>query len=361
MTVYILYYFLIITESVPEICGFVQAHPRHNSTRGLTMRNNSITAAALAALILCAVTLALAAPDPGTKDKDKFDIENAGSLTGRIILEDGSPMPYGIVAFFEDVGGSGEHQDYGATKRAPMMIAFIREDGRFETPLFPAGKYFLGALMQKRWVGGAPARGQKRFSAFDKDGTYRIFEVQAAEKTDIGTVTVREPNAFPGLKKRFSVSGRVIDDEGKGVAGAVVVVKKDINDPKGVFISPETDDKGAYRLEISPGRYFFVARKTLTRAGRPKPGDLMGTLGQTRPIGIGGKSEQPAAYIIGNDGDEFTDVDIVMFPIPVPEKKREEIEAKVKARKLDKNSLPDDLPLMKQKVEKTQPSEHQPR
>ena len=326
------------------------------------MRKKNIITAGLAAILLWTVSVALAT-DPATnaKEKDKFDIENAGSLTGRIVLEDGSPLPYGFVAFFEDIADSGEHQDYGVTKRAPMMIAFIKEDGKFETPLFPAGKYFLGALMQKRWMGGAPAKDQKKYSAIDKKGTYLLFEVKAAEKTDIGTVTVREPASFPELKKKFTVTGKVLDANGKGIANAVVVVKKDINDPKGVFISPETDADGTYRLEISPGRYFFVARKTLTKAGRPKPGDLMGTLGQTRPIGIGGKSEEPAAYIIGEDGDEYTEVDIIMFPIPVPEKKREEIEAQVKAKKLDKNSLPADLPLMKQKVEKTQPSEHQPK
>lgn len=303
------------------------------------------------------VTSLAAAP---RDDKDKFDIENAGLLTGRVVLEDGSPFPYGFVAFFEDVGGSGEHQDYGVSKRSPLMVSFVKEDGSFSTQLFPSGSYFMGAVMQKRWVGGAPNKSKKRYSAIDNDGKYLIFEVKAAETVDIGTVMVREPIDFPQLKNQFVVQGRVLDKKGNGVTGSVVVAKKDINDPKGVFISATTDLMGVYQLKISPGKFYFVARKELTHAGRPKPGGLMGTLGQDQPIGIGGKSEDPPDYIIGKHGQVYKNVDIVMFELPIPDVKRKEIEALVKAKKIDKSTLPEDLPLMKKKVEKTVPSQIKP-
>ncbi len=306
-------------------------------------------------LLVMMATSSLAAPKDA---KDEFDIENAGILTGRVVFEDGSPLPYGFVSFFEIDSTSDEHQDYGTSKRSPKMVAFVDKDGSFTTQLFPAGKYFLGAVMTKKWRGGPPKKNQKRFSAFDSEGKYLVVEVKAAETVDIGVVNLNKPEAFPEREKKFTVSGRVLDENGAGVTGSVVVAKIDINDPKGIFISKVTDMLGFYELKINPGKFFFVARKQLTYAGRPKPGGLMGTLGIDKPMGIGGKSDEIPDYIIGKDGQVFRNVDIVMFEVPIPEVKRKEVEAQVKAKKLDKNTLPADLPLMKKKAEKAKPSQH---
>jgi len=323
------------------------------------MKNISILITVLVAhFLFLSVRHTAAGP---AEEKEKFAVENSGVLSGRAVLEDGTPFPYGFVAFFERVGDSMEHQDYGvSSKRAPMMVAFIEEDGKFTTHLFPSGSYFMGAVMVKGWIGGAPKKGQKKYSAVDTEGNYLLFEVKAAETVDIGTVTFREPAAFPELKEYFIIEGRVLDDQGKGVPGSVVVAKRDLNDPKGIFISVETAEEGKYQLKISPGKYFFVARESLTRAGRPKPGSLMGTLGHSKPIGLGGKSEEPPAYIIGGDGDIFRNVDITMFEVPIPEVRRQEVEAQVKAQKLDKSSLPEDLPLMKRNAEEGVKSQHMP-
>ena len=323
------------------------------------MKNTSILSAALTAIFFfLIVNNILASQD---LSKNKFDIENAGALSGQVVLEDGTPLSPGFVAFFENDNDSGEHQDYGVSKRSPTMVAFLNnKDGKFVTQLFPAGAYFMGAVQSEKWIGGPPQKDQKKYSAVDKDGNYLFFEVKAAQTVDIGTVTVRVPVDFPERKDWFIVTGRVLDTDGVGIPDSVVVAKRDINDPKGEFISVQTDEEGKYELKITPGRFFFVARKTLTMAGRPKPGGLMGTLGQTKPIGIGGKSEQPPAYIVGSAGNSFNNGDIIMFKVPIPDVKRKEIEAQVKAKKIDKSTLPDDLPLMKQQAEDTVPSDHKP-
>ena len=322
------------------------------------MKNISIfTSVLVVFFLLLIVNNASAVPDVTS---DKFDIENAGALTGRLVLEDGTPFPYGFVAFFENVDGSDEHQDFGLTKRSPKMVAFIQKDGKFTTQLFPSGEYFVGAVVTEKWVGGAPKKDQKKYSAINSKGNYLRVNVKAAETVDIGDVTVREPVKFPELKVQFTVTGKVLDAEGNGVPDSVVVAKKDLSDPKGIFISEDTDKDGNYQLKITPGTFYFVARKSLTRAGRPKPGALMGTLGQTKPLGIRGKSDQPPAYISGSEGDTFNNVDIIMFEVPIPDVKRQETEALVKAKKIDKSTLPDDLPLMKQKPEDTVPSDHKP-
>ncbi len=281
-----------------------------------------------------------------------------GALTGRIVGADGTAFTKGFVAFFDKKGGG--PPDESTTKRSPVMVAFIGADGRFATVQFPAGEYYVGAMQRERWIGGPPRPGEKRYSAIDAEGKYVLVTVIAGKTTDVGTIVVREPQHFPERKEYFTVRGRVLDDHAKPVAGAVVVVKKDLDNPKGLFISPETDPDGSYELKLPPGKFFFVARKTLTRAGRPRPGGYMGVLGQTKPMGIGGQFEEPPAYIVGQAGQEYNGVDIFMFPVPIPDVRRQEIEAMVKAKQLDKSSLPAALPLKRKSAPEGVRSTHQP-
>lgn len=295
-------------------------------------------------VLVAVVTLILNAQFSFTQETGAVR-DDLGQLSGKIML-DGKPFPYGFVAFF--AAKDGQHQDYNPTsKRSPAMVAFIEENGVFSTQPFPVGSYYIGAMMRKRWVGGPPKAGEKRYSATGEKGDYPVFTVKQGELIDVGVVNVIEPKDFPELTEYMTVEGRVVDEEGRGILGAVVVAKKDLNDPKGLFISAETAMNGAYQLKIPPGRYFFVARQALTRAGRPKPGGLMGTLGHTKPVGLGGKSEEPPAFLAGASGQEFTNIDIPMFKIPVPDVRRKEVEADVQAKRIDKNSLPDNLPLRK--------------
>lgn len=288
-----------------------------------------------------------------------YELAELGTLRGRVVMADGKALPTGFVAFFGL--DKGPNQDTGTSKRAPTMVAFIKDNGAFVTGPFPPGDYSLGAMLRERWQGGPPRSDEKRYSAFDKDGKYQVFSFKAGQNLDVGTVVVREPTASKELKSFFTVQGRVLDAKGQGLAGAVVVVKEDLDNPKGLYISPETAKDGSYALQLPPGRFFFVARQAISHAsGRPKPGSLMGTLGQNKPLSPGGNSEDQPAYIIGREGDKVSGVDIIMFKIPVPDVKRKEIEKQVKAKKIDKGSLPNNLPLMK-KEQKGAPYDGQSR
>lgn len=271
-----------------------------------------------------------------------------GSVSGRVTGEDGAPFTKGFVAFFAlEEGGN---QDVGSTKRSPVMVAFVEEDGRFQTAPFPAGKYSLGAMQRQGWTGGPPRPGETVYSAIDDKGDYLIIEVRPEEMIDVGTVVMRVPKDFPERRNYFTVRGHVLDDKGKPVPDAVVVVKKDIDNPKGLYISQPTAFDGSYELKIPPGKFFLVARKELTKAGRPKPGGYTGTLGQTKPTGIGGRMEEPPAYLLGAAGEIYEDVDITMFQVPIPDVRRKEVEAMVRAKKIDKTSLPEELPLRRERT-----------
>jgi len=269
--------------------------------------------------------------------------QNIGRLTGVIVDESNKIIAPGFVALFKSE--KYEPHDYGSNRRSPEMIAFIREDGRFTAPVAP-GSYYLGVIPRKLGKRpGPPKKGEKRLSAFTPDGKYRIFHVRKGETVDLGRVTVREPGQFRELSRFFTVTGRVLDENGKGVASALVMAKVRYEDPKPSFISDPAGPDGSYSLKLPPGKYYFIARQSLTMAGRPDPGSPMGVLGQTKPVGIGGKSDEPPAFIVGRPGDHFDHVDITMFKIPVPEERRREIEAQVQANRIDKSSLPSSLPL----------------
>lgn len=295
----------------------------------------------------CAVLLALfflLVPARGFAETEP----ELGTVSGRVTDAEGVAFTKGFIAFFDMEGGG--NQDVGSTKRSPVMVAFVEENGSFLTAPFPAGKYYLGAMQRQGWIGGPPRPGETVYSAIDAKGEYLVIEVKPGELTEVGTVVMRVPKEFPERTRYFTVRGRVLDDHGKPVPDAVVVVKKDIDNPKGLYISQPTLFDGSYELKIPPGKYFLVARKELTKAGRPKPGGYTGTLGQTKPAGIGGKMEEPPAYLLGGAGESYENVDITMFQVPIPDVRRQEVEAMVKAKKIDKASLPEELPLRRERT-----------
>lgn|GEM_PF-1876172 len=272
-----------------------------------------------------------------------------GTITGKIVTKDGSPLTSGFVAFFKS--DKLDPMDYGNTRRSPTMVAFLDDKGGFTTSQMPAGTYYVGAMPRDKWTGGPPMRGEKRYSAFDDKGKYLVVTLARAQSLDIGTVKVLEPENSPELTDFFTVQGKIVDEKGKGWPGAVVVVKRNYEEAKSDFISEPTKQDGSYQIKLPPGKYFVLAREAIVKTGRPNPNSAMGELGQNQPIGIGGQRDSPPVFILGESGKLLQDVNITMFKVPVPEVKRAEVEAKVKSNQMDKTSLPEKLPLSKRRVD----------
>ena len=302
--------------------------------------------AMLASCLFSLLTLFLLAPPAAAQPQvagNGGEAKDLGRIKGIVVDEYNKIISPGFVALFKSE--KYEPHDYGSTRRSPEMIAIIRKDGRFTAPIRP-GSYYLGVIPRKLGHSpGPPKKGEKRLSAFTPDGKYRVFKVSKGETLDVGRVTVRDPGAFRELSSYFTVTGRVLNEKGEGVARALVMAKVKYDDPRPSFISDPAGPDGAYTLKLPPGKYYFIARQSLTMAGRPEPGSPMGVLGQTKPVGIGGKSDEPPAFIVGRPGDTFDHVDITMFKVPKPEERRREIEAGVKANRIDRSTLPPTLPL----------------
>lgn len=273
--------------------------------------------------------------------------DELGIVSGKVLQKDGTPFS-GFVAFFDSEGLA--PMDYGSARRSPKMVAFTDTEGKFTTNMMPAGSYFIGAMNRKSWRGGPPKRDEKRYSAFDEKGDYKVISLKGGETKEIGTFTVKEPDAFPELKEFYTIKGKLLDDKGKGVSDAVVVVKKDYNELQALFISDKSSIDGSYQIKLPPGKYFLIARETVAGSTRPKPGSTYGELGQDQPVGIGGKTTMKPSYIIGKAEEVYENVDIKMFTVPIPEIKRTETEAKIKSNKMSKENLPENLPLRKDKV-----------
>ena len=132
------------------------------------------------------------------------------------------------------------------------------------------------------------------------------------------------------------------DEHRKPFAGALVVLKYNINSPRPVYVSRVTGEDGKYEFSVPPGTYYLIARQQLAMIGRPRPGDYMGTYGETEEKPIGGPAMAPPMEkaVTGKQGDIHENINIMMFILPDPEERRQEFRDAVNAGKIDKKDLP---------------------
>lgn len=281
-----------------------------------------------------------------------------GTIKGQLVRKSGKPFTPGFVAFFPSENL--DPMDFGVTRRSPKMIAFLDGEGQFTTKPTPTGSYYIGAMERKGWRGGPPQEGEKRYSAFDDKGHYLNITLTVGQVLDIGTIVVSEPEVTPELTDFFTIEGKLLDAEDKPVSGAVVVVKREYNTPKAEFISDKSKPDGSYKIKLPPGQYYLLARETVEGSMRPKPDSIYGELGHDEPIGIGGKSTRPPTFITGVTDQLYSNVDIKMFRVPIPDVKRKETEALVKSDKYSRDDLAENLPLRKKTFDNAVKSEMRP-
>lgn len=289
--------------------------------------------------VFYAILAAIAQPAINHDSADKHKMVR---ISGTIVDQDNKVITPGMVALFSS--DNLEPHDYGSTRRTPDVIAFQRR-GKFSTTI-PPGNYYLGFIPRPMGERPSPPRkGEITFSAFTPEGEYRIFHLNKGEKVDFGRITVIRPTSFKEFAEFFTVTGKVVDSKGVAVKGSMVMAKKNFTDPRPLYISGKTGADGIYRLNLPPGKYYFIARDYIPIGGRSEPGSLLGVLGQRKELGVGGKSDESPAFIIGRSGENFTAVDIIMFKTPKPEERRRDIETMARENKIDINTLPSSLPM----------------
>jgi hypothetical protein len=270
-----------------------------------------------------------------------------GGIEGQFVV-DSEPLSYAIVSFFSVKNGSVPLK--GKVQRVPDMVARTDGEGRFSARLL-AGTYYLGALVRKRGVGpGPPQQGEPRYFAMDEKGKLRLFQINARQTNDVGIITGAKREAPEGLTDFITVEGVISDENGKALAGAVVVVKTSLEQTRPSFVSRATESDGRYRLKLPPGSYYLMARESFAGVSRPGPGSYVGLYGRKMPIGAEApfnSAELPGAFprssgilnwgseakkIEGNHGDLFSGIDIQLFRIPDPVETRKKFEGEARAR-----------------------------
>ena len=299
--------------------------------------------------IIVLFVLSLFAPLTFLANGEEAKKEGPGTASGQVFDEAGSPLPGGVVSFFNAENGvapliAGMH-------RIPDMVGRMGPEGRFSLKLKP-GSYYMGALIitDPGRGPGPPRAGEKFYYARDDKGDLREIAIGTGEEKDFGQVVVAPPDTFPAAKNLVTVQGRLLmDKEGIPFAGGVVLVKTNMNKQRPDFVSPRTDEAGRYEIKLPADTpYFLLGRERAV--GRPAPGTYVGTYGSEIPISLGGvlpigsmRPAQPAMppqvegmnlgpgkdlpkTVMGKPGQTLTGVDIKMFRTPVPAEQREKLQ-----------------------------------
>jgi hypothetical protein len=192
----------------------------------------------------------------------------SNTLTG-LVLHDGEPLAGAMIFIYTDLNSQLKGMGY-------QMAGPTGADGIFEAQLAPGTFYLLARLRQ-----GDGGLGPLRPGDFI--GYYPGNPVRLREG---GTLAVTIPmlevpeNVSRRAERLFggtTIQGRIVDGQGKPVAGAHAVLYDDpqmFNRP--LFVSAPTTTDGRYQLSFPQGgTYFLAARDSL--GGAPGPGDLYGT------------------------------------------------------------------------------------
>ena len=299
--------------------------------------------------IIVLFVLSLFAPLTCLVNSEEAKREGPGTAFGQVVDEDGSPLPGGVVSFFN--AKKGVAPLIADVHRIPDIVGRMDPDGRFNVKLRP-GSYYMGALIitNPNRGPGPPRPGEKFYYARNDQGDLREIAIGTGEEKDFGQIVMALPDTFPAAKSLVTIQGRLLKDDGTPFAGGVVLVKTNMNKLRPDFVSPRTDEAGRYEIKLPADTpYFLLGRER--SVGRPVPGSYVGTYGSNKQISLGGAlpigslmqglsaSGMPTVEgvdigpgkdlpkkVIGKPGQSFTGVDIMMFKMPVPGEQREKLQ-----------------------------------
>jgi len=299
--------------------------------------------------IVLLILLLLFAPFTCLANSEKPQKKGPGTAFGQVVDEDGSPLPGGVVSFFNAKNGVAPL--IADVHRIPDRVGRMDPDGRFNVKLRP-GSYYMGALVitHPGRGPGPPRPGEKFYYARNDKGNLREIAIGTGEEKDFGQIVMALPDTFPAAKNLVTIQGRLLKDDGTPFVGGVVLVKTDMAKQRPDFISQRTDENGRYEIKLPAGMsYFFIGRER--SVGRPAPGSYVGTYGSNKPISLGGalpignlRQGQPASgmptvegldlgpgkdlpkKVMGKPGQTLTGIDIKMFMTPVPGEQRKKLQ-----------------------------------
>ena len=265
-----------------------------------------------------------------------------GTLKGTVYVKN-KTLANAVVAFFDKNGGPPPVM--GSARRVPEVTGRANDQGEFSVKLLP-GTYYMGCLIRDASIGAGPPRpGEEYFFIRDEQGKLREFTVETKLVADAGRVDGLPPGAFQELKDFITIKGKITDEQGKPLAGALVTLKESMEAPRPRYISEGTAADGTFTMKVPPGKYYVVGRESI-QGGKPSIGSYIGSYGKTSPtdvivppnagsqpgasaaaLGMQGSGGGQALAIEGKAGAVIDNVNIQMFKIPDPGETRAKFEA----------------------------------
>lgn len=185
-----------------------------------------------------------------------------------MVTDAGKPVPGAVVTVYPDL--SSQLKGFGLGMSNPTD-----ENGRFEMPL-PAGNYYLVVRVRQSGMFAGPLRAGDKFGYLPANPVV-VNEGQIA-RVQIPLIEVPEKveRYAASLFGSTRISGRILDADGKPVAGLRALLYDDstmLNRP--LYVSQPSDAEGRYVISFPKGgRYYLAARDQL--GGTPGPGELYG-------------------------------------------------------------------------------------
>lgn len=217
-----------------------------------------------------------------------------GSLSGKVLLKEDTPMANGMVLIYSQNLGPPPHPyKYW---RIPDMIITTEENGAFAINL-PEGTYYL-MVAQKSPDGeiGPPGKDEFLYFHSDKDGNALPIVVESGKKKDLGTLSTAffwTADKVEREKGVTSASGVVADDSGKPVSGVVVfayLYREATGRP--AFVSDRTDKNGKFIIRFYDGGTYFLKVRGVIGGGKPRAGEFMNVTKEFEPTMITVKKDE---------------------------------------------------------------------
>lgn len=218
----------------------------------------------------------------------------ARATTGMIgkVAVDGKPLAGAVVYLYPDLTSRFKGMGLG--------MAETDEEGIFEAEA-PPGTYYLLVRWRRSHEFTGPLR------AGDYIGYYagNPLKITEGKLSRIAVPMLEVPEKVERFAETLfgttSVRGRVLDPQGKPLAGVRAIIYDEptmLNRP--LYVSQPTETDGAFVLSLPRGgTYYLAARDTL--GGAPSPGDLYGTYDKT-----------PDHSLTVETGEEAKGIDIVV-------------------------------------------------
>ena len=204
-----------------------------------------------------------------------------GTITGTLLLKNGSPVISAGVLFFNTaVGPPPMPGKYWRVADAKTGTDF---NGKFRLNL-AAGTYYMGVVkhLSGKWA-GPPEEGELFLPSPDAHGVFRQYSVKAGEVTDIGALAEVVPfrRAEHGGKGPITaIEGSITDEMGNPVENAIVFAfTRPEAAAKPIYVSDKSGKDGKFLLRLNEGGAFYLKARSVYGGGKPKPKEIMGLYG----------------------------------------------------------------------------------